>query len=517
MQSVVVRIIVDRENEIRAFQPEEYWDFKIKLKSHNDPLKFLGVLHSENGKKTALKSEGDALRVEEALKVNKKVVVNNIKKRERKQKPPLPFTTSTLQQSAYQTLGFTTQRTMRLAQQLYEGVNVKGKGQIGLVTYIRTDSTRLSDEAKDEAKVYIEDHYGSDYLGDTKTTKKKKNIQDAHEAIRPSSILNTPENLKASLEKDQYKLYKLIWERMLESQMKDALYNVTDVDIQSGNLLFKSKGETLKFSGFTIIQNQKSNKHIELPELILNEELELLDIIKEQKFTKPPSRYTEATLVKVLEEKGIGRPSTYAPTIATIKNRDYVETIEKQFHPTELGEIVTSLMKECFGDVVNVTFTAKMEEDLDAVASGGIDWVKLLDKFYIPFKKELEIAQENAQSVVIQDPESDEDCEICGRRMVIKKGRFGKFLACPGFPECKQTKPYHEKTGGICPECGGTLVKRLSKKGRTFYSCINYPECSYMNWDLPVEDKCPICNNTMFQKGLGKRKNVYCAKCSKET
>lgn len=516
VQSVVTRIIVDREEEINAFVPEEYWTMDLDLKKDKDKTIFSAALHSENGKKCKIENEEEANRIEAMVKSCDAFLVDSVKKRVRKQKPPLPFTTSTLQQVAYQTLGFTTQRTMRIAQQLYEGVDIQGRGQTGLVTYIRTDSTRLADEAKDAAKAYILEKYGEDHIGAAKKATKKKNVQDAHEAIRPSTITMTPDSIMSSLEKDQYKLYKLIWERMMASQMSDAQYYVTDVDIAADSLLFKAKGETVKFKGFTEVLDSKSKKDNALPELEKDELLKLIKINKEQKFTKPPARYTEATLVKILEEKGIGRPSTYAPTISTIKNRDYVEVIEKSFHPTELGMIVTELMKEYFSDIVDDAFTAKMEEELDQVAMGDVDWVNLLDKFYSSFKGELDIAQEQAKNVTVEDPESDEVCELCGRRMVIKKGRYGKFLACPGFPECKNTKPFLEKTGGLCPDCGGDLIKRVSKKGRTFYACANYPDCEFVTWDLPVTQTCPVCGNTMFQKGFGKRKRLYCVKCNEK-
>lgn len=520
VQSVVTRIIVDREEEIAAFVPEEYWGLDLELKKDGDKNIFLSRFYSEGGKKKTIKDAEEAARLEQVV-LHNPISVAGVKKRVRKQKPPLPFTTSTLQQEAYKVLGFTTQRTMRIAQQLYEGVEVAGKGLVGLISYIRTDSTRLADEAIAEAKDFIESNYGPDYQqSSAKKIVKKKNVQDAHEGIRPSSVFNLPEEVRDSLEKDQYKLYKLIWDRMVASQMADAEYYVTDVDVACANLLFKTKGEIMKFKGFTAVYRTASSAEKEeanrLPEFEDNEELNLVKINKEQKFTKPPARYTEASLVKILEEKGIGRPSTYAPTIATIKNRDYVEVVEKHFVPTELGITVTHLMKEYFEDIVNLTFTAEMEEKLDKVADGETDWVKLLESFYGGFKKELDHAQEAAAEVTIADPESDEICELCGRRMVIKKGKYGKFLACPGFPECKNTKPYFEKTGGICPECGGDLVKRTSKKGRTFYSCSNYPNCEYMSWDMPVAEKCPECGQTMFQKGLGKRKKIYCAKCGFE-
>jgi DNA topoisomerase-1 len=512
VQSVVTRIIVDREQEIEAFIPEEYWNLDLTLKKADDPIEFLAKFHSENGKKKTIANEEEAIRLSKIVEASS-ILVEKISKRTRKQKPPLPFTTSTLQQEAYKILGYSTQRTMRVAQQLYEGIDIKGRGLTGLITYLRTDSTRIAEEAVRDSADFIEKNYGKDYLGGNQTASKKKNVQDAHEAIRPSLIDLTPDEAKASLEADQYRLYKLIWERLIASQMAAAEYFVTSVDITASSLLFKTKGEIQKFDGFTrVLRVSGKSEDSTLPELLEGQELIRVKTAKEQKFTKPPARYTEASLVKILEEKGIGRPSTYAPTISTIKNRDYVVVEDKHFKPTELGVTVTEMMKEYFSDVVNISFTAEMEDRLDKVADGAVNWVEVLRDFYTGFEKSLTTASEKAESVTIMDPESDVDCELCGRRMVIKKGRYGRFLACPGFPECKNTKPYYEKTGGICMKCGGDLVKRTSKTGRTFYSCSNYPDCDYMNWDLPVAEKCPQCGSTMFQKGLGKRKTIYCDK-----
>lgn len=509
VQSVVTRMIVDREEEIKAFVPQEYWTVDLELKAPGSTRTFKAHFHSENGKKITIENEAEALRIESVCR-NNPVSVKNVRARERRQKAPLPFTTSTMQQNAYNVLGMSSQRTMRTAQELFEGVHIKHLGQVGLITYLRTDSTRLAPEAVAEAEAYIGEHYGKDYQNfEAKKAKKKKNVQDAHEAIRPTSVQLTPESVKDSLTSDQYRLYKLIWQRMLASQMADTVYGVTDLDIACENLLFKAQGEKLIFPGFTAVLGS-SKKLIDLPKAEKGQQLDLKDVIKEQKFTSPPPRYTEATLIKRLEENGIGRPSTYAPTISTIKNRGYIEVEDKKFVPTELGYIVTNLMKNYFKDIVDVKFTAGMEEGLDKIAEGEQDWKGLLGDFYEDFKIELDNAQEAAAKVEIKDPESDEICELCGRRMVIKTGRYGKFLACPGWPECKNTKPYLEKTGGICPQCGGALIKRKSKKGRTYYGCANYPACDFMTWDLPVDKKCPVCGKTLFQKGLGKRKHYYC-------
>ena len=510
VQSVVTRMICDREDEIKAFVPEEYWTLTIDAKKKGSPEVFKALLHSEDGKKIRVANAEEAARLEKIAEEND-LVVSKIKKSQRQSRPPLPFTTSTLQQTAYSQLGMTSQRTMRVAQQLYEGLPIKGRGQVGLITYLRTDSTRLAPEAVAEAADFIDKNFGDSYHGASRGAKKpKKNVQDAHEAIRPSSLLNDPEEIKDSLDKDQYRLYKLIWTRMLASQMAPAVYDKTNAEMQAGPLTFRAGGERLNFPGFTAVYRDRENKNTMLPEMEEGEILEKKKIVKEQKFTTPPTRYNEGTLISKLEENGIGRPSTYAPTISTIKNRGYVEVENRYLKPTELGYIVTNLMKDHFQDIVDVNFTADMEKGLDEVASGNRNWKELIGEFYGDFKPELDAAQDAAEKVELKDPESDEICELCGRRMVIKTGRYGKFLACPGFPECKNTKPFLEKTGGKCPKCGGDMIKRQSKKGRTFYSCSNYPECDYMNWDLPVSIQCPVCGKTMFQKGLGKRKKYYC-------
>lgn len=513
VQSVVMRIIADREEEIKAFVPEEYWNLDLHLHKKEDKMTFLAKFHGEKGKKVTIPNEDEALRLYNIVKSNP-LFIQNVKKRIRYQNPRLPYTTSTLQQDAYRTYGFTTQRTMRAAQQLYEGVSIAGRGLVGLVTYIRTDSTRIAEEAKNEARHYIEKSFGKEYLGTVKRRAGGRNVQDAHEAIRPTDINLLPVAIRESLSGDQFKLYKLIWERLIASQMARASYYVTDVDIVCEELLFKAKGEMIKFEGFLKASGgAKKTMDNPLPELEVGEEVIPKKIDKEQKFTNPPARYTEGTLVKVLEENGIGRPSTYAPTISTIKTRNYVEIKEKRFHPTELGMVVNELMKVYFSDIVNIKFTAEMEEKLDKISEGNTPWKALIGEFYKTFKHQLDHAQENAEKVTIEDPLSDEFCELCGKQMVIKNGRYGKFLACPGFPECKNTKAIVERTGGICPECGGDLIVKKTKRGRTFYGCENYPKCEFTTWDLPIAEKCPECKHTLFQKGLGKRKRKYCASC----
>ncbi|MCH4073156.1 type I DNA topoisomerase [Pseudoramibacter sp.] len=508
VQSVVTRIIVDREKEIESFVPEEYWNLNLDVSKAGDDRAFLATFYSEGGKTKKIPNAKEADRLEGIVKAHPDMTVLKVQKRKNQQRPPLPFTTSTLQQRAYQELGFTSRKTMSIAQRLYES---------GRVTYIRTDSTRLAPEAIDEAKDYILENFGEKYLGNQhRKAKKNKNVQDAHEAIRPASLYATPDSLKTQLEVDDYKLYRLIWQRMAASQMAPAVYAVTNADIACGDLIFKVKGDTMQFDGFTKVMPRAARKENPLPVLEQGDAIHLEKIHKDQKFTNPPARYNEASLIKLLEERGIGRPSTYAPTIATIKSRNYVEVEDKRFKPTDLGITVTNMMEDYFPDIVDPQFTAKMETELDNVANGSEDWVHVMEGFYGPFKHELEHAQEHASKIEIKEEVTDVICDKCGAHMVVKEGRYGKFLACPNYPKCKNTKPYFEKTGGICPKCGGDLVKRKSKKGRTFYGCSNYPSCDFVTWDKPVADKCPKCGNTMFQKGLGKRKRIYCLQCEGE-
>lgn len=508
VQSVVTRIIVDREKEIESFVPEEYWNLNLDVSKIEDSRIFLAVFHSEDGQIKKIPDAKEADRLEAIVKAQPDMTVQKVQKRKNEQRPPLPFTTSTLQQSAYKALGFTSRKTMSIAQRLYES---------GRVTYIRTDSTRLAPEAIDEAKSYILENFGEKYLGKQhRKAKKSKNVQDAHEAIRPASLYATPDSLKTQLEADDYKLYRLIWQRMAGSQMAPAVYDSIRADIACDNLIFKVKGDTMQFDGFTKVMPNSARKDNPLPPLQEGDAIHLEKIHKEQKFTNPPARYNEASLIKLLEERGIGRPSTYAPTIATIKSRNYVEVEDRRFKPTDLGITVTNMMEDYFPDIVDPQFTAKMETELDNVANGSEDWVHVMEGFYGPFKHELEHAQEHASKIEIKEEVTDVICDKCGAHMVVKEGRYGKFLACPNYPECKNTKPYFEKTGGICPKCGGDLVKRKSKKGRTFYGCSRYPDCDFVTWDKPVADKCPKCGNTMFQKGLGKRKRIYCFQCEGE-
>jgi DNA topoisomerase-1 len=445
--------------------------------------------------------------------------VSRIKKGEKKRNAPWPFTTSSLQQEAYKKLGFTTKKTMMLAQQLYEGVDIKGEGTVGLVTYIRTDSIRISDDAKKESAQYIEEKFGKNYINnETRQQKSGKKVQDAHEAIRPTSIFREPDSIKDSLEKDQLKLYKLIWERFAASQMQAALYDTITVDIDAAGYIFKATGSILRFDGFLRVfmdakEETEEFEDVTLPELTEGQKVKLKKLEPKQHFTEPPQRYTEATLVKTLEEKGIGRPSTYAPIISTILARGYIVRDKKLLVPTELGEKVTDLLKEYFSNIVDAEFTANMEKLLDDVEEGEKDWVEIIRDFYAPFQLVLEKAEEQIGKIKIADEVSDVICEHCGRNMVYKQGKFGKFLACPGFPECRNIKPIVEHTGIKCPKCEGELVQRKSKRGKKFYGCSRYPECNFVSWDEPVKETCPECGSNLAVK-QSKTGSIY--KCMNE-
>ncbi|MDY4963899.1 MAG: type I DNA topoisomerase [Ruminococcus callidus] len=517
VQSVAVRLVVDRENEIRAFKSQEYWSIDAKLTAPSSRKVFAAKLATIDGQKTELATKeqtDDILRsLEEA-----QFIVTGVKKRVTNKQPAPPFITSTLQQDASRRLGFQAKRTMKAAQELYEGVEIEGMGAVGLITYMRTDSLRISDEAKAATAAYIEQTYGKQYLPPTpRVFKSKKNAQDAHEAIRPSMPELTPERVKSSLTTDQFKLYKLIWERFIASQMANAQLNTVSADITAGNCGFKASGYSVKFDGFTVLYEESKDTDAEdnkvLPPLEQGDVLKVRSLDGNQHFTQPPARYSEATLIKALEENGIGRPSTYAPTITTILSRLYVERDGKQLRPTALGEVITELMKEHFKHIVDAKFTAKMETDLDRVEHGDCDWVSMLHGFYDDFEKTLskaEVAMEGKR-VKVPDEETDVVCELCGRKMVIKIGRFGKFLACPGFPECRNTKKIVQETKGTCPLCGKKIVLKKSKKGRSFYGCDNYPNCNFMTWSTPVEDTCPKCGCTLFKKG-GRSGKLVCEK-----
>ncbi|CAK7020403.1 type I DNA topoisomerase [Tissierella sp.] len=515
VQSVAVKLICNRENEIQNFIPEEYWSIKVKLEK--DKEKFEANFYGENinGKETKieLKTKSD---VDDILKKvdNNSFTVSNVKNGTKKRNPYPPYTTSTLQQDASKKLGFSTKKTMIIAQQLYEGIDIKSEGSVGLITYMRTDSTRISKEAIQAANLYIKDHFGEKYTDGGKDfiNKSKKDSQDAHEGIRPTSITRSPSLIKDSLTSEQFKLYKMIWERFLGSQMTPAIYNTISVTIESNNILFKSSGSKLMFDGFLKIYTttDEEEKDMQIPLLVIGDKLKLKDINPNQHFTQPPARYTEASLIKTLEELGIGRPSTFAPTIATILARDYVVFDKKSFVPTELGILVNDLLIEYFKNIVNEEFTAELEEKLDEIAEGDLPWVKVVENFYKDFDLFLKKAEEEIKEIEIQDEISDVICEKCGKNMVIKHGRFGKFLACPGYPECKNTKAIVDELNVKCPKCDGNLVKRKSKKGRIFYGCSNYPNCDFVSWDEPIEEKCPQCGGIMVIKRNKKEKIIKC-------
>jgi DNA topoisomerase-1 len=519
VQSVAVRLICDREREIKSFVPEEYWSLTAQLLTTPESNPFTAKFYGEGEVKKELKTEAETVAIIKALE-DVSFVVNNIRKKERKKNPPRPFTTSNLQQEASRKLGFGVRKTMLLAQQLYEGLDLGAEGTIGLVTYIRTDSTRIAEAAREEAKKYIIKHLGSDYWEGQKPPGKGEKGQDAHEAIRPTSIERTPEKIRSFLKRDQYKLYKLIWERFLASQMAAAKYDTVSVDIKAANYLFRASGSTLVFPGFMKIYIEGNDNQIAedeglLPELAEGQQLILKELNPAQHFTQPPPRYTEASLVKTLEEQGIGRPSTYAPIVETIQQRGYVILEERRFVPTELGFIVTDLLLKFFPKIIDVEFTANLESRLDAIEEGDTNWRQLLANFYASFQQELDHARKEIEKVVVEDEVSDEVCEVCGRHLVVKHGRYGKFLACPGFPQCRFTKPILEDTGAKCPRCGeGNIVARRSKKGRKFYGCSNYPECDFVLWNKPIAKHCPQCESLLVEKGS--RKGVYYQCINKE-
>lgn len=517
VQSVVVRLIVDREEEINAFKPQEYWSIDASLFPKGSRKAFAAKLHSVDGKKAELTNKDETDAVLNTLE-GAEYKVSTIKKSVRRKSPAAPFITSTLQQEASRRLGFNSRRTMKAAQELYEGVEVEGYDAIGLITYMRTDSLRISDEAKTAASEYITDTFGKQYLPPSpRVYKSKSSSQDAHEAIRPTVIDLSPDKVKQSLTSDQFKLYKLIWERFMASQMANALLDTVSVDISAANCGFKASGFSVKFDGFTVLYEESKDEEKDedgsmLPPLEENELLKLKSLDGNQHFTQPPPRYSEATLIKALEENGIGRPSTYAPTITTVINRNYVERDAKQLKPTALGDVTTQLMKEHFKHIVDVKFTASMEGSLDEIEAGKKDWSETLKSFYDDFSGTLTKAESamDGKRVKVPVEETDIVCELCGLNMVIKIGRFGKFLACPGFPECRNTKKIIQETEGDCPRCGKKIVEKKSKKGRKFFGCAGYPDCNFMTWDMPIAEKCPKCSKTLFKKG-GKAAKIYCA------
>ena len=503
VQSVAVSIICDREQEINDFVPEEYWNITAKLKVQGSRKPLEAKFYGMDGKKLDVHDEKTANDI--IARSGNEFTVSDVKTSEKSRHAPAPFTTSSMQQEAARKLGFTTKLTMLIAQQLYEGVEIHGKGTTGLITYIRTDSVRIADEAQKAALEYISDTYGKDYVpGKPNIYKGRKGAQDAHEAIRPADIRLTPQEAKASLNASQYKLYKLIYERFIASQMAEARLETTSVSFDANGCTYRAAGTKVLFPGYTAIytegRDDSAEEEAAIPTVSANDIFRAEKVEKEQKFSQPPARYTEASLVKLLEEKGIGRPSTYAPTISTIIERGYVRREKKQLVPTELGFVVTKIMKENFSDIVDIKFTADMESKLDLIKDGEEPWKEVIREFYGPFEKTLEKASESIEKVVIPDEVSDVKCEKCGSMMVYKMGRFGRFLACPNFPSCRNTKAIVEKTDVKCPLCGGEIIKRKSKKGKVFYGCERYPECSFVSWDKPVKEKCPKCGGLMVHK-----------------
>lgn len=504
VQSVALRIVADREEQINAFISKEYWTLTGEFSVEGDKKTFTADFYGTKDKKMTIGSEEEMDAIIKEMK-KAKFSVSDVKETERTRKSPLPFTTSTLQQEAAKSLNFSTQKTMRLAQGLYEGVAVKGRGTVGLITYLRTDSTRISEDAKKMAYDYIEENYGADYQG---TAQKKetsgKKIQDAHEAIRPTYVDLTPAAVKDSLSRDHFRLYQLIWKRFLASRMAPAKLATTTVKIDSDKYRFTSAASKVVFNGYLAIyqtDEDKIDKKKISKKITVGTQMNAEQFDKKQHFTQPPAHFTEASLVKTLEELGIGRPSTYAPTISTIINRHYVAKEQKNLYITELGEVVNSIMKKSFASIVDVNFTAYMEGLLDRVEDGSVKWKTVVENFYPDLHEAVEVAQKELEEVKIEDEVTDVICEECGRNMVIKYGPHGKFLACPGFPECRNTKPYLEKIGVACPKCGEDIVIRKTKKGRRYFGCISYPDCDFMSWQKPVAKRCPQCNGPMVEKG----------------
>ena len=516
VQSVALRIIVDRENEIRKFKPEEYWTIDAKFIPKGSRKTFAASLYADKNGKLKIQNQEQADKIEADLQ-DAEYTVTKVKNGTRKKSPAPPFITSTLQQEASRKLGFQSRRTMRVAQELYEGVEIEGMGATGLITYMRTDSLRISDYAIGEVTNYIRGEYGDKYLPPKpRFFKSRSNAQDGHEAIRPSMPSLTPDSIKSSLTSDQYKLYKLIWSRFTASQMADCIQKTTQADIEANGYIFKASGYYVDFPGFTALyvegKDEAEEKSSQLPPLEKDMPVRCKELKKNQHFTQPPARYTEASLIKTLEENGIGRPSTYAATITTLTSREYVKREAKSLVPTELGEVITELMKERFPDIVNVKFTAQMENDLDKVENGDVEWVQLLKDFYGNFEQTLKDAKADMEGVKLKLKEDETDivCDKCGRQMVVKMGRYGKFIACPGYPECKNILKYVEKTGVTCPKCGGDVIVKHTKSKRVFYGCSNYPNCDFVSWNEPSNERCPQCGQILYKK-KGKKPTLYCA------
>ena len=517
VQSVAMRLVAEREKEIADFVPQEYWTLDASLKNHAGAL-FTAHYYGKGGKKYEPSSEGDTQAIMDELR-ELPFTVSSVKRTDKQRSPAPPFTTSTLQQEASRKLNMTPRRTMAIAQQLYEGVDITGEGTVGLITYMRTDSLRISAEAQAQAKTVICSRYGERYYpASTRAYKTKAGAQDAHEAIRPSDPALTPEQVKGDLTGEQYRLYRLIWSRFLASQMANAVYDSISVEIGAGDHSFRCSASNLKFAGYTAVYEEsrdddKEEKESPLPELTEGESVTLESFAPAQHFTQPPARYTDATLIRTMEENGIGRPSTYAPTVSTILDREYVIKEGKYLRITPLGQVVNDLMCQRFPNIVDVKFTARMEKKLDDVESGDVQWKDVIRQFYVPFHENLEQVEKDMEGVYLKVPDevTEEKCDLCGRNMVIKSGRFGRFLACPGYPECKFTKPLVVEMPGRCPKCGGRILKKTSRNGYTYYGCDKFPTCDFMTWDVPVKDDCPVCGQTMFKKAGRGFNKPFCA------
>lgn len=517
VQSVAMRLVAEREKEITDFVPQEYWTLDASLKNHAGAL-FTAHYYGKGGKKYEPSSEGDTQAIMDELR-ELPFTVSSVKRADKQRSPAPPFTTSTLQQEASRKLNMTPRRTMAIAQQLYEGVDITGEGTVGLITYMRTDSLRISAEAQAQAKTVICSRYGERYYpASTRAYKTKAGAQDAHEAIRPSDPALTPEQVKGDLTGEQYRLYRLIWSRFLASQMANAVYDSISVEIGAGDHSFRCSASNLKFAGYTAVYEEsrdddKEEKESPLPELAEGESVTLESFAPAQHFTQPPARYTDATLIRTMEENGIGRPSTYAPTVSTILDREYVIKEGKYLRITPLGQVVNDLMCQRFPNIVDVKFTARMEKKLDDVESGDVQWKDVIRQFYVPFHENLEQVEKDMEGVYLKVPDevTEEKCDLCGRNMVIKSGRFGRFLACPGYPECKFTKPLVVEMPGRCPKCGGRILKKTSRNGYTYYGCDKFPTCDFMTWDVPVKDDCPVCGQTMFKKAGRGFNKPFCA------
>lgn len=510
VQSVALNLIIQRENEIRNFKPEEYWTIDAEFKHNRE--KFKAAFFGENGKKVSLKNNDDVQRILGKLDKNKEFAITKVTKRERKRQPQPPFTTSTMQQDANRRLNFRTRKTMMTAQMLYEGIDIKQGAPVGLITYMRTDSTRIASIAKHEVSKFIHEEYGGEYAA-VKPIKGKlpEGAQDAHEAIRPTSVFRTPAKMKPYLTNDQYKLYSLIWSRFVASQMTPEVIDTMNVNLQQNNVDFRASGSKVKFAGFTKVYKRGKEKDNLLPELKEGDNAQMISDDPAQHFTQPPARYTEAALIKKLEEDGVGRPSTYAPTLDTIQRRYYVRLVSRHFEPTELGEIVNTIIEKQFPDIVNAKFTADVEDKLDQIEEGKQNWVRVVDSFYQPFSKEVSTAESEVAKIEMKDELAGMDCDICGAPMVVKMGRYGKFYACSRFPECRNTKAIVKDTGITCPKCGqGTVVERKSKKNRVFYGCSRYPDCDFVSWDKPIGRNCPKDGYFLVEKKIKGGTQVVC-------